>query len=96
MYQVLFDMTVNLCENFTALTPFEIRREKFHEVIKLFIRLIDKRQRSDKNGDTGTDNDSYNKNKTTHKYSGGYLHGNSVTRDANGVIRRPAKDDSWY
>ena len=88
-------MTANICENYPALSPFDVRRENFHEVIKLFIRMIDRKQRLDKrenkNGKSGK-----NVNSETHKYSGGYLHGNSVTRDAHGRIVRPAKDDSWY
>ena len=93
LYQVLFDMNHNLCENFPGLTPFAVRRENFHEVIVMFIRLIDHRQRTKTNDENSGDR---GKKQQEHKYSGGYLHGNKTTRLPNGMIRRPARDDSWY
>lgn len=93
LYQVLFDMIHNLCENFPGLSPFAVRRENFHEVVTMFVRLIDHRQRTKVNSDNNSDR---GKKQPEHKYSGGYLHGNSVTRLPNGMIRRPARDDSWY
>lgn len=94
LYQVLFDMNHNLCENFPGLSPFAVRRENFHEVVTMFVRLIDHRQRTKTNSDeNGNDR---GKKQPEHKYSGGYLHGNKTTRLPNGMIRRPARDDSWY
>jgi hypothetical protein len=43
-------LNVNLCEKFPALSPFSVRRERFHEVILIFSRQIEKNQRSGKNG----------------------------------------------
>lgn len=92
-------MTVNICENYPALSPFDIRRENYHAVICLFIRMIDRKQRLDRRENNKSDNNgnaggqSGNK---THKYSGGYLHGNKVSRDSKGRLVRPARDDSWY
>lgn len=97
LYQVLFDMNHNLCENFPGLSPFAVRRENFHEVVTMFVRLIDHRQRTKANSDNNSDNNSdRGKKQPEHKYSGGYLHGNKTTRLPNGMIRRPARDDSWY
>ena len=93
LYQVLFDMNHNLCENFPGLSPFAVRRENFHEVVTMFVRLIDHRQRTKTNSDNNSDR---GKKQPEHKYSGGYLHGNKTTRLPNGMIRRPARDDSWY
>ena len=38
-------MNTNLCDRFTALTPFTVRKETFHEVILLYIRLVKQRER---------------------------------------------------
>ena len=94
LYQVLFDMNHNLCENFPGLSPFAVRRENFHEVVTMFVRLIDHRQRTKTNSDENSNDRG--KKQPEHKYSGGYLHGNKTTRLPNGMIRRPARDDSWY
>ena len=93
LYQVLFDMNHNLCENFPGLSPFAVRRENFHEVVTMFVRLIDHRQRTKTRDENNSDR---GKKQPEHKYSGGYLHGNKTTRLPNGMIRRPARDDSWY
>lgn len=93
LYQVLFDMNHNLCENFPGLTPFAVRRENFHEVVTMFVRLIDHRQRTKTKDENSSDR---GKKQPEHKYSGGYLHGNKTTILPNGMIHRPARDDSWY
>ena len=38
-------MNCCLCERFPGLTPFEVRRERFHEVILIFSRLMEKSNR---------------------------------------------------
>ena len=48
MYQAFFDLTCALCERFTGLTPFQIRRERYHEVLLLYGRLLDKISREKK------------------------------------------------
>ena len=50
MYQAFFDLTCALCERFT-LSPFEIRRETYHEVLLLYGRLLDKITREKKPDD---------------------------------------------
>ena len=42
LYEVFFDLELNLCERFPALTPFQIRKEKASEVFLLIKRLNDK------------------------------------------------------
>ena len=39
-------MNVNLCNAFPALSPFSVRRERFHDVILIFTRQIAKNKRS--------------------------------------------------
>lgn len=39
LYEVFFDLEDNLCQRYTALTPFIVRREKFGEVVKLLHRI---------------------------------------------------------
>lgn len=38
-------MNVNLCDRFTALTPFAVRRESFHEVLSIYVRLVGQSER---------------------------------------------------
>ena len=33
-------MTTNLCSRFPALSPFSVRRESFHDVLTVYIRLL--------------------------------------------------------
>lgn len=52
IYGTLYDMNVNLCDRFPALSPFSVRRERFHDVILIFARQISKnRQIGTKNGE---------------------------------------------
>lgn len=46
IYGTLYDMNVNLCDRFPALSPFSVRRERFHDVILIFARQISKNKRS--------------------------------------------------
>lgn len=39
LYAVMFDMQINLCERFPAMTPLTVRREKAREVFILIRRL---------------------------------------------------------
>jgi len=41
-------MNINLCDRFPSLNPFAVRRERFHDVILIFIRQIEKNHRSGK------------------------------------------------
>ena len=38
-------MNTHLCDRFVALTPFQVRREAFHEVLSIYIRLIGQTER---------------------------------------------------
>lgn len=42
MYETMFDLTDLLCQRYTALTPFIVRRERFGEVAKLVRRINDR------------------------------------------------------
>lgn len=42
MYETFFDLTDLLCQRYTALTPFIVRREKFREVMRLVRRINNK------------------------------------------------------
>ena len=39
LYVIMFDMQMNLCERFPAMTPLTLRREKAREVFLLISRL---------------------------------------------------------
>lgn len=39
LYEMFFDIEVNLCERFPALTPFKIRQQRAYEVFLLINRL---------------------------------------------------------
>jgi hypothetical protein len=39
MYEILFDLNVNLCTRFPALDPFRVRAQRFHDVLLIFRRL---------------------------------------------------------
>lgn len=39
LYEMFFELELNLCERFPALTPFQIRREKASEVFLLVKRI---------------------------------------------------------
>ena len=41
LYEIFFEMEINLCETFPALTPFQVRRERATEVF-LMLRRMDK------------------------------------------------------
>ena len=50
---MFFDLEDNLCQRYTALTPFAVRREKFGEVVLLVNRINKKnlREKGVKNTD---------------------------------------------
>lgn len=39
LYEIFFELEVGMCERFPALTPFEVRRQRAHEVFLLISRL---------------------------------------------------------
>lgn len=39
MYEVLFELNVNMCNRFTGLDPFRVRAQRFHDVLLIFRRL---------------------------------------------------------
>lgn len=45
LYEVFFDLEDNLCQRYTSLNPFDIRREKVGEVFLLVKRINRKNQR---------------------------------------------------
>lgn len=45
LYDTFFDLEDNLCQKYTALTPFIVRREKFGEVVLLVNRINQKNMR---------------------------------------------------
>lgn len=57
MYEIFFEMTMNLCKWFPSLSPFGIRREKAVEVLKLISRLGDRGRRETKDQDIRTEGD---------------------------------------
>lgn len=79
----MFDLADNLCQRYPALTPFEVRREKFGEVALLIRRL---NAQSKRKGNEQELNGIKTKS------------ADEVIRYENGdvKIRRPATDDSWY
>ena len=40
LYDIMFEMQVNLCERFPALTPLMLRKEKARNVFRMFIRYL--------------------------------------------------------
>lgn len=46
LYNLFFDLEDSLCQKYTALTPFIVRREKFGEVVKLLQRINEKNRRN--------------------------------------------------
>lgn len=49
LYELFFDLTVNVCERFPALDPLTIRRSNGHEVFLMLSRLYDYNEREKKN-----------------------------------------------
>ena len=45
VYQLLFDLTDNLCQRYAALTPFSVRKERVGEVLLLVRRVNDRAAR---------------------------------------------------
>ncbi len=39
LYETFFDLEDNLCQRYTALTPFSVRKEKIGEVLLLVTRI---------------------------------------------------------
>lgn len=56
LYEIFFDLEENLCQRYTALTPFMVRREKVGEVFLLVQRINAKsnREKGVKRGDVVT------------------------------------------
>lgn len=54
MYEILFDMNVNMCERFPALDPFRVREQRFHDVLLIFRRLNNKHKKGDKDNPPGS------------------------------------------
>lgn len=52
LYELFFDIEEMMCQRYTALTPFQVRREKFGEVTKLLQRINTKHAR-EKGGAAG-------------------------------------------
>ena len=50
MYEILFDLNVNLCECFPALDPFRVRAQRFHDVMLIFRRLVGQTKNEKKKG----------------------------------------------
>ena len=48
LYYVLFELNCNLCDRFQGLTPFEVRKARFHEVILISRRLIERNEKDKK------------------------------------------------
>lgn len=67
-FDLLFELQLSLCRQFSSLNPIGIRKEKAKEIFLLVQRL--------------------NRSQSTSKEEPG--------RSENDVIRRPAKDDSWF
>lgn len=40
LYDIMFEMQVNLCERFPAFTPLMLRKEKARHVFRMFIRYL--------------------------------------------------------
>ncbi len=53
MYNDFFDITVGLCNRFTALDPVKVRRYPAHEVFLLMKRVVDYDNRHDKKSKGG-------------------------------------------
>ena len=55
MYEDFFDITVGLCNRFSALDPIKVRRYPAHEVFLMWKRVIDYDERhKDKKGNNGS------------------------------------------
>lgn len=39
IYEIFFDLTLNICDRFPSLSPFDVRREKAREVFLLIKRM---------------------------------------------------------
>ena len=46
MYQLMFDIADRLCQRYPALTPFQVRRERYREVMLLVSRVTEAANRS--------------------------------------------------
>lgn len=53
MYELFFEFEVGICERFSALSPFEIRRTRANEVFLLMRRLDEYNRRQKKNTRNG-------------------------------------------
>ena len=48
MYEVFFDLNINLCDRFTGLDPFTVRKQRFHDVMLIFRRLAERNKKKRK------------------------------------------------
>ena len=44
LYALLFDININLCNRFPSLDPFQVRSQRFHDVMLIFRRLTEQIQ----------------------------------------------------
>ena len=51
MYEIFFELEVNLCDRFPGLTPFSVRKERASEVFLLTRRLNGLQERQSKDAD---------------------------------------------
>ena len=80
-------MNTALCKKFPSLDPFQVRRERYHDVISTFARLRDQADRE--NGDV-TERVANN----PHKLPKGWIR--QVNSKGEVTIMRPApNDESW-
>lgn len=83
IYQLLFDVSMNLCSVFQGMSPFDVRRERFHDVMLIYARYLDYAQRNKK----GT-------KEKGKKSEDGVI---KVTKkNGDVIIMRPAKDDAHW
>ena len=64
MYEVFFDLNINLCDRFTGLDPFTVRKQRFHDVMLIFRRLAERNKTKKKTV-------GYTKNGVTYRPSSG-------------------------
>jgi len=51
LYEVLFVLEHNLCKEYPALTPFEVEKRRFYDVIKLYAELRNMQIKEEKRND---------------------------------------------
>ena len=79
-------MNTALCRKFPALDPFAVRRERYHDVLRIFARL---RNQAERDGKTPEE-----KHSKSDKLPQGWIR--QVDSKGNVTIMRPATNDgSW-